>query len=149
MEQLAIAHYRSMGFRLTNQTDGGEGAPGMKHTAETRAKMSAAKKGRPLPPRTREHTEKIAAKLRGQKWSAERRATCGLHRIGKKHSPETIEKMRQARLANPIKAQTGKPISQETKAKIRAALVGRIIPPDELARLTAAQQARRARERAS
>ena len=40
-----IRYFRGMGCPLTNLTDGGEGCFGYKHTAEAKARMSAAKKG--------------------------------------------------------------------------------------------------------
>ena len=46
---------------LRNKTDGGEGSSGLIHTQETRDKLSVAGKGKPKPPRTKEHTDKIQA----------------------------------------------------------------------------------------
>jgi hypothetical protein len=42
-----IAYFRSMGCPLTNLTDGGEGVPGHRVEASTRAKISQALKGHP------------------------------------------------------------------------------------------------------
>ena len=56
---------------LTNMTDGGEGLSGIVHTAETRAKMSAAKKGRTYSPETR---AKMSAARMGKSRSPETRA---------------------------------------------------------------------------
>lgn len=58
---------------------------------------------------------------------------------GKKHSPETLEKMRQAKL--------GKPRSEETKEKIRQALQGRVLgsyPPERGAAISAAKKGKSA-----
>lgn len=60
-----------------NMTRGGEGGNGSKRSEETKQKMSAAQKGRKL--------------------SEERRLLCGLANLGKKHTPETIQKMIDAR----------------------------------------------------
>jgi hypothetical protein len=46
LEIRMIAALRNAGVKLVNRTDGGEGASGLKHSDETRAKMSAAKTGR-------------------------------------------------------------------------------------------------------
>ena len=46
-EVFYIAYFRSLGFDLTNQTDGGEGLPGYTHTPESRLKMSQKLKGKP------------------------------------------------------------------------------------------------------
>lgn len=45
-ERYWIAYYRAMGCPLVNGTDGGEGTLGQKHRSESKAKMSAAQKGR-------------------------------------------------------------------------------------------------------
>ena len=45
-EQKWIAHYRGLGCKLTNLTNGGEGTPGCWRSDEVRAKMSAAQKGK-------------------------------------------------------------------------------------------------------
>jgi hypothetical protein len=80
-ERYWIAHYRAAGCRLTNATDGGEGALGRKHSTEAkarmaafarqrppmseavRARMSAAGKGRP---KSEEHRQKIGAAHKGR-----------------------------------------------------------------------------------
>lgn len=51
---------------LLNRTDGGEGVSGAIFGVETRKKMSTAKLGKPLPPRTDEHSKKIGDALRGR-----------------------------------------------------------------------------------
>lgn len=44
-ERLLIQCFKDMGVGLCNHTDGGEGAPGYKQSAETRAKRSASSQG--------------------------------------------------------------------------------------------------------
>lgn len=61
-ERYWIAYYRSMGANLVNLTEGGDGAKEV--TKETRAKLSAASKGKPKTP---EHRAKIGAARRGIK----------------------------------------------------------------------------------
>lgn len=46
IEKMLIAAYRAAGHILVNSTDGGEGPTGRVFSEETRAKMSAAKKGK-------------------------------------------------------------------------------------------------------
>src|SRR6188768_2618463 len=46
-ERAYIAAARKAGFRLSNLSDGGEGPSGVKHTLETRKKMSASHTGKP------------------------------------------------------------------------------------------------------
>jgi hypothetical protein len=45
-EKFYIAWYRMLGADLTNETDGGEGASGYKHTAETKKKIGDKHRGR-------------------------------------------------------------------------------------------------------
>lgn len=65
---------------LHNKTDGGDGSSGSKVSAETRAKMSEARKGKKLSTETR---AKMSAVRKGRSNGRE----------GTKHSVETIEKM--------------------------------------------------------
>ena len=68
-----IAHYRSLGHRLTNMTDGGEGSVGYVPSAEHRAKTSAAGKGKTRPPRSAEWCARIGAANLGSTRSTEAR----------------------------------------------------------------------------
>jgi group I intron endonuclease len=91
------------------------GSPlGVKHSAETRAKVSAAGKGRK---RTPEQIEKLAAANKGRKNSPESiarmTAAARCRKRGYKHSLETIEKI--------AKTKRGKKQSLETIEKRRAA----------------------------
>lgn len=96
MEIERIAFWRSCGVRLTNRTDGGEGALGYVHTAATRAKLRARK----IKPITAETRAKLSAKLRermkspeyraylhGRRWTSEARAA---------HAVKTASRNRQA-----------------------------------------------------
>lgn len=85
---------------------------GYKHTPETRAKMSAAQRGRTF---SSEHRAKISAGLRGRKLS-----------------PESIAKM--------AAANRGRPRSPEAIAKTAAANSGRTRSPESIAKMVAAAQ---------
>jgi hypothetical protein len=82
-----IAFGRALGCPLTNIADGGEGnclkGPangfyGKKHDEETRKRMSAAKKGRPQPNVSLAKKGKVVSPMKG-----------------KKHKPESIEKLKK------------------------------------------------------
>jgi hypothetical protein len=75
-----IAKFRESGTPLLNRTDGGDG-PGRIVSAESRAKMAAARKGRPIPQLVR---DKIALAHRGVPNSPEHIAKCIAARTGKK-----------------------------------------------------------------
>ena len=69
---------RRMGVKLCNQTDGGEGMSGHAHTAESRAKMSVAKRN----------------------MSDETKAKMSASQTGMKRSPEAIAKSAAAQIGN-------------------------------------------------
>lgn len=71
-----------------NMSKGGDGPIGLRHTSESRMKMSLAKKGRPGP------------------WT------------GKKHSPESIAKRTATRALNPVRPWLGKKRPPDTLEKI-------------------------------
>lgn len=107
-EKRWIAYGRLSAWPLVNLTAGGEGLSGYKLSPETKAKISAAHKGRIQSPESR------AANARAQ--------------LGRKHSKETRRKMSQSaaeRQASPeIRAHmrctsTGYKHTPETKAKMR------------------------------
>lgn len=122
-EQEYIRVFSAINVRLTNGTAGGEGLVGLKFSAQHRANLSASKRGE------NHH-------FFGKTLTAEHRARIGLAGIGRKpmagkrHSPETREKMRLAHLGEknsnfgkPSKLR-GKPLPLVTVEKIRVAQLG-------------------------
>jgi hypothetical protein len=102
-----IAEHRACGVRLTNATDGGEGATGWKGTAESRARLSAALKGKPKSPA---HRAKVIAMVIGRKASAETKAKLSAARKGKNTTPRTEAyriTMRDAKGGRPFVDQHG------------------------------------------
>lgn len=97
-----IAEYRSLGFKLTNSTDGGEGVRGRKHSEEAKVLLSKRMLG-----------NKFSL---GFHHSQETRLKMTQNRVGmtgKNHSEETKSKISQGK--------TGSKHSEETKAKMRLA----------------------------
>ena len=93
---------------LCNLSDGGEGPSGLKHTDETKAKMSDSHKGNKCAvgyKHTPEAREKMSLQRRGN-----------IFALGHKHDPETRRKMS-------AKA-SGRPQSTEHKARRAAAMIG-------------------------
>jgi hypothetical protein len=112
----------------------GEKLRGRSFGDETRAKMSAAAKGRKCAPRSDEHRARLSAALTGRKFSAEHVERIRESRIGKTLLPETRAKIGAAHLGSTRSAETrekmrlaalGRRHSDETKAKISAAKMGR------------------------
>lgn len=109
---------------LLNLTDGGRGTSGVvgyRHSDETRAKISAALKGKGHP-HTEESKRKIGAANKGNK------------------RPDLAARGR-SRLGKP-----GRPHSKETKAKIRAWNIGRVFSETTRARMSKAAKERKLRE---
>jgi hypothetical protein len=101
---------------------------------EARAKMSAAKKGRPGRPQSPETREKIAKKLTGQRRSDETRARISESQKGKRRGPHTPERRK-----NISKKLTGRRLSPEQCEAMSAARKGgRWVPPSLVDRFFAA-----------
>lgn len=114
-EQFYISYFRAIGASLLNRASGGHGASGLKHSAETRAKMRDAKVG--VKP-SAETLAKRSAAMTGRKHSAETLAKIGAASAGRTHSEETRKKLSMAGAGN--KNRLGKPQSEEVRARIRA-----------------------------
>ncbi len=114
-----IAFWREAGIDLANHTNGGDGVSGLKMSLEAKAKMSAAKKGRPgiVTMLGRKHSEETKAKMsaaqKGVKKSPEHAAKVGLRHKGKTFvmSQETRDKIS---LAN-----TGRKHSESVRENMR------------------------------
>lgn len=108
-EKAFIILGKQCGFPLTNLSDGGEGVSGRTNSPETRAKISAAKKGFKLSP---SHYAAFTGAWRGKKQSAEhisRRVKRGAehHGFGK---PLSLEHRAKLRETSPLR---GKKLSPE------------------------------------
>lgn len=120
-EEFFIKSFREQGYDLVNQTDGGEGASGYKHTDEVKLKMRANNLGKTL---TEEHKLKISNSLSGEnnhnfgkKFSIEHLLNMRNARLGKKHSDKAKEKMSAGRTGDK-NHMYGKTHSVEAKEKI-------------------------------
>ena len=166
-EKGLIAEYRKLGFPLCNQTDGGEGVSGVVHSAESRAKMSAAQKGKKL---SAEHRAKVSAALTGRKVDSVTRSKISkAHKTSaaaiaarakitrkSKHSPESIAKMSAAHKGHATSpehraklsvAGTGRKHSAESKKKMAEAGARRKHTPESIAKMSAIHKAIQARKR--
>jgi hypothetical protein len=101
--------------------------PGNKLYGWMRRRMSEARRGRKQSP---EHIAKLSAVRKGRKRTPEQCAGTSRNLRGFKRPPETIEKMRAAAKLRGVSqktrdaciaALTGRPLSEEHKAKMRAA----------------------------
>lgn len=161
LEPLYISKYgttnRDVGY---NVTEGGEGAKGYRHTAESRAKMSALAKGRKRSDETkaairaaqlgRTHTEETKAKIRvghlGRKrgpLSEEWRARLSAVGKGRKLSPRAIESLRVTKRGH--KYNVGRHHTPEARAKISAGNKGKTVSPETRELLSLAAKRREPR----
>lgn len=166
-EKFWITHYKELGCKLTNRTDGGEGAPGLRHTAESIARMKKYHDGKKL---TGEHRAAIGNGQRGKVTSAETKLKMSAVQKGRVFSDEHRAKMSatirqkyqddpsmrervgeqsRARLQDPAyranlaKAHKGCAMSADARAKISAVHKGRIFTPEHRANMSRAQKRRK------
>lgn len=103
IEQKWIRYFKKKGVKLTNKVDGGPGMLGLKHSEETKNKLSEKLKGR----KVSDKTLKMFKSQKGKKHPM----------YGKKHSEESLRKMRESHL--------GYKMPEEQKKKISNSLKGR------------------------
>lgn len=108
-----IEYFRFLGARLTNTTKGGDGLTGMRHSKESRKKMSDALKDRFF---TEEWRSKISKAKKGTVYSEEYKQKMSIACTGRVVSDETR--------ANLSKALKGISKSEEHKRKISETLKG-------------------------
>lgn len=151
-----IATLRRLYPDCVNVSTGGDGVPGLVHSVETRAKWSAQRSGIKRGPLSAETRAKIGAANKGRPVSeetrakrselaknrtAEHRAKLRAANTGKKHSEETRAKMSAIR--------KGKPKSIEWRAKVSAAHIGKKHSEETRAKMSAAAKTRSRRTFAS
>lgn len=115
-EKWNIVYYRSLGFDLTNLTDGGDGVSGWKPTAETREKMSRAARGKIVSAETRAKFSKIHS---GKVVSEKTRAKLRANRLGKTTPVEVREKISKAGKGRIVRPETRKLMSINKKEYCR------------------------------
>lgn len=121
LECLLIAEMRDLGFKLTNMTDGGDGAKGYKHTEEHKQMMREKFKGRII---TEEHRQK----MRRPK-SEQGRKNIALARLETNYRPseETKRKTSEALKGRPS-PMMGRIHTDDARAKMSAVGKGRPKP---------------------
>ncbi len=121
IEFIALYGRKEDGGVLCNITKGGDGCLGIRHTEESKLKMSLPNKGKKI---SEWHKQRISKFHKGKKHSeeykkkmSERMSGTGNHRFGKKASEETIKKkIDSAKRGNESKSSK---LSEEDVLKIR------------------------------
>jgi hypothetical protein len=111
-----IAFWRSVGVKLANATDGGEGVSGLKMSDAAKARMRAKKVGRLL---SVEHKAKIGAAHRGRKPSPQ-----NIEAVRRAQTGKLVSEAAKLKMSESAKRRKGRLVSEETKEKIRAPLMG-------------------------
>ena len=132
-EQFWIAYFKSLGARLTNLTEGGEGCVGIVFSEESIDKIKQSLKGnnRALGNKLSNETRKRMSEARkgsknhnfGKSLSEKQRKQISIAQTGRKHSEE--QRLKQ------IERQTGRTHSPETKAKIGAKHKGKVVSQEQ------------------
>ncbi len=134
--------------QLANHSKGGEGRSGGSMSAEGRAKVSLAAKGRKL---SEEHKAKIGAFFRGRKLTPEHVDKMRVAHKGQRPSDKTLEAARLKNtgsirspetIARMVAAKTGVPLSAEWRAAISEGQRGKVISMEQRAKLRAAWKTR-------
>lgn len=128
----------SIGINALFNTTPTAGSPlGVKRTAETRARVSAARKGKGIGNKNAlgskasdELRAKRSANQLGYQWSEEARRKLSISKTGTRHTEETLEKLK------------GRVVSDETRAKLSAARLGSKVSQETIAKRTATAKER-------
>jgi hypothetical protein len=153
-EKFLIACFRDLGYPLVNQTDGGEGPTGLRHTAETKARIAALKTGRAHSAETR---AKMSQAHRGKPKSPEHKANISRAKRGVKMSADRVARMSASRKGIPLSAEHRNKVVAATKERMSsdagrewasATFKGKPKSAEHKAKIGAAQKAYRDRVRA-
>ena len=119
LSEMFMGHQRGVGIPCSEgkKLKIGEANKGRVRTKETLLKLSIARKGR-TPSLGMVHTEeakrRMSEKRKGKKRSAEAIAKTVAGLLGRKHTPEAIEKMRIA-----VRNRIRRPLTEETKIRMK------------------------------
>jgi len=176
-ERRWIAHYRGQGVDLTNHTSGGEGLQNatedtraklrrcrelewsdpqrrtellaIMRLPDRRAKISAALSGMR---KTADHVAKLPQNRKGRTMSASQREAIRRSQIGRRHRPDTIEKLRELNRGNHHgagnRSRKGQVQSAAERNKKSAALKGRAKTMEHREKIRQGALRRWARDRA-
>jgi len=135
-EKKWIGYYRESGIVLVNGTDGGDGA--CNPSAEVRAKISLANRGKTVTTETR---EKLANASRGRPCTQDARIKISMAKKGKSMSFESRIKMSAA--------QKGKTLTQEHREKIALSNRGNPKSPEHQGKIASRNKSQEQRLRLS
>jgi hypothetical protein len=109
-ERLLIRCYREVGIELANYTDGGDGPSGLKHSEETRRRLSQIARDRA---RNHPNRDEWIAKISASRKGSNNRPK------GYRQKPETIEKISAAMKGRVFSDEHRRNLSESKRAKGR------------------------------
>lgn len=124
-ERYWIAEARKNGWQITNHTDGGDGLSGAVFSAEHRARISAANKGRKL---TEEQRARCLAANKARDPSTRVTAAACASNRGRKHSAEAKAKIGAAHRGKVVSAEIRAKVAAANGKKVRELATGRVYP---------------------
>jgi hypothetical protein len=144
-----IAEYKAKGVRLCNYTIGGDGISGHRHSAETRAKLSAMQIGKVISDAQR---KKLSEAGKGRIQPEDVRLKISLKNSGRKRTPEQIKANSERNKGKKLSIEhrlaisagnIGRKHSQETKEKIGAKKIGQTISVEHRLAISQANKGRK------
>lgn len=122
-EMRLIASFRKAGSRLTNLSDGGEGAPGHKVSEETRKRISRAHKGVKERFPMSEEKRLLFARIRSERWANPENRKRQSEKMKDRLARVPFTPERKLRISAALRGKSLSPIARE---KIRAANIGKL-----------------------
>lgn len=127
VEMERIDQLRRLGVGICNLTDGGEGLSGLKHSEETKRKMSASQRGENHNMFGKQHSEetrqRMSAAKRGKPKTAEHARKVAQALIGTKRSDESKRKMSEAKIGKKLSDEHRQRLSEVRQGKAQAIVV--------------------------
>jgi len=127
IEMERIDQLRRLGIRLCNLTNGGEGLHGLKHSEETKRKMSVSQRGENHNMFGKQHSEETRQRMsdakRGKPKTAEHARKVAQALIGTKRNDESKRKMSEAKLGKKLSDEHRQRLSEIRRGKEQAIVV--------------------------
>jgi len=133
-----IAEYRTSGYNLVNESDGGEGQKGYHHSEETKNKLRVLNIGRKMPPKSEETLKRMSEAQMGKHLTDEHKESIRQGVL----KPEVYEKVVAGGRLGALVATHPSP-SKETREKMSASHLGIPLSDEHKAKISASGKGRK------